>query len=985
VIRDPGKHGFMPGGPVAWQDVFIGRERELGRLVGLLATAGGGTAVAAVVAGDTGVGKSRLLQEFERRAAEAGALVMRGACVNLSGGVIPYAPLADALRRFGRQHGAAEVERLGGEDYTELRQLLSGTGPAVAGPPTLVFGAVLRLLDRIGEHQPLVLLFEDLHWADPSTVDLLTYLTRAMSTERVLVVGSAASDEPHGDGVGALLNQSDVEWVEVPRFTFDELRSFVEQSVPDPVAQHVLERCFELSGGNVFVASELLRAGVPAIAQGQVPARLRGLTLARIKALTEPTGTALKIAAVVGREVRDGLLLAVTGLDRDSLNRALHECVDRRLLTVDDVQNTFAFPHGLLREMAYGELLPAERREVHGRVAAAIDADHRLSLGGRGLADAELGYHWAKAGDLDRALPALIRAGDAERAARAFPEAATHYAQALELWDEVPDAPAVTGRSHDEVLAAAADAARWAGQVQLALDYIRQAIGEVDAVRDPIRAGELYERLGSHLWEHDEHAASRRAFGDAIRVLQGSPHSAALVRANVGLSLAEVRTGNSDRALALAEAAVEAARSVPDRAVLGRANYALGTALGVLGHSSDAIVAGRAALELAKETGSVEDLYRAYANLSVLYEYNGELAFSAEIAREGLNGLQELKLGQTRPANLLAGNLAFTLAQLGDWNDAAALIEEILANASESGKRYPRLTLAEIEVARGRFGTARRLLDALRPVPSAPDPRFDSAFYACEAELALWQGDNGEANRAVSAGLEAAQAAAEMLSLLRLCAVGLRAAAEEAPNLASSTAQNGHVRALMSFVARAKGLNEQGHELSAQLRLCETEHKRIGGADTPDDWAGLVDVWSALNRAYPAAYARLQEADAARRTGDNSRLESVLQVARHHAERLGAAPLLRRVDDLASSVAVPVGEPGPAAVIPSPRGEIKLTPRQQDVADWLVQGLTYQQIATRLKISPKTVNAHVEAVYRKLDVGSSIAATRKLLELGLVQ
>jgi DNA-binding CsgD family transcriptional regulator/tetratricopeptide (TPR) repeat protein len=970
------------------RDVFIGRTRELGRLDRLLATARDGNAVTAVVAGETGVGKSRLLQEFERRVRDAGAIVLRGACVNLAGGVIPYAPLVDALRRFARQRDAAEIERLGGEDYTELRDLLNGAGPAAAGPATVVFGAVLRLFDRIGEHEPLVLLFEDLHWADPSTVDLLTYLTRAMSTERVLLVSSLGADETRSSQLETLLNQSDFEWLDVSRFTFDELRSFVEQSMDVPVAPEALERCFYLSGGNVFVASELLRAGVPATPTGDLPTRLRALMLARIRALDEPTGKVLKTAAVVGREARDGLLMAVSDLDRHTLNRALHECVDRRLLIVDRSQNTFAFPHGVLREAVYGELLPTEMQDMHRRVAEAIDADHGLSLAGKDLADAELGYHWMKADDLDRALPALLRAGDAERAARAFPEAETHYAEALRLWDRVADADTVTGRTHDEALAAAAEAARWAGQVPVAIDRVRQAIREIDTRRNPRRAGELYERLGSYLWDNDEHPASKRAYQDAIRVLNDGPVTAALVRANVGLSLGESRAGQYDKALELAEAAVEAARSVADRAVLGRANNALGAALAMQGRNEAGIAACRVALEIAKATGEIEDMYRAYGNLGVLYEHHGELAFSAEITREGLNGMRELKLGRTRQAHVLANNLAFTLALLGEWIEAAALIEEILATGTEAGKRYPRLTLAEIEVARGRLEQAQQLLDMIRIRTGEPDPRFESPFYACAAELALWRGDGAAAARAISAGLDAAQAVAEPLSLLRLCAVGLRAAAEEASTAGAGAriARNGHVHALMSFVGRASRMNEQGPELSAQLRLCETEHKRIRGVDTADDWAALVDDWAALNRPYPATYARLLEAGAAGRAGDRSRLESVLLVAHYHADRLGAVPLLKRVEELADRSAVRVRQTGTPAVPPQSPGadQVRLTPRQEDVARRLAQGMTYQQIAQDLRIAVRTVNAHVETVYAKLGVHKATALTKRLLELGLM-
>lgn len=964
------------------RDVFIGRAGQLEALNHLLDTADGGIAGAAVLAGETGVGKSRLLQEFERQARRRDAIVLRGACVNLAGGVIPYAPLSDALRRFAREYDSAEIERLGGEAYTQLRDLLSGGGLHQAGPSALVFGAVLRLLNDLGDHQPLVLLFEDLHWADASTVDLLAYLTRAMTSERVLMVCSVSTDELRNDQLETLLTQNVVEWIELPRFTFDELRTFVEQSLPAPVESLVLDRWFELSSGNALIATQLAQVGVPSATTADLPTRLRTMMLVRIRRLPEPASRVLKTAAVVGRAFHDGLLLAASGLDHETLNRALHECVDQHLLFLDRAQDAFAFAHGVLRETVYRELLPAEARELHRRVAEAIDADHNLSLAGGDLADAELAYHWMKAGALDRALPSLIRAGDAERAARAYVEAEIHYEEALRVWRQLPNASKVAGQAHDEVLAAAADAARWTGQVPLALTRIRQAIREVDASHDPGRAGGLYERLGSYLFENGESSASKRAFQDAIRILDGDRTSTALVRAYTGLALAEARVGRYEQASPLAGKAVEVAKSVPDRAVLGRAQNALGSVLGLQGNTADGIELCEAALEIAKTAGGTEDLYRAYGNLGVLYEQSGDLAFAAEIEREGLEGLKELKLGRTRQANLLANNLAATLSMLGEWAEAAELIEDVLTHGTEAAKRYPRLTLAEIEVARGRFDRAQDLLAQIRINPGEQDPRFQSPFYACTAELALWRRDQAGAMAAVSAGIDAAHSAAETLSLLRFCAVGLRTVAEDAlRHDRGGPVQLVEAQVLMDLVRRAEVMGESSREASTLVRLCETEFRRISSEDTADEWAALGNDWAGMQRPYPQTYARMQEASAARRSGDGSRLESAIRMAYYQADRLGALPLRERVEELANSVGIVMRKIDASLTVQQP-AKVQLTPRQTAVAQLLAQGSTYQEIARQLGVSAKTVNTHVEMIYRKLGAHSATGAVMRLMELG---
>jgi DNA-binding CsgD family transcriptional regulator/tetratricopeptide (TPR) repeat protein len=967
-------------------DDLIGRTEQIAALTRLLGVARAGQAAAVVVVGQAGAGKSRLLQELERRATDDGAVVMRGSCMDLGTAVIPYVALTEALRRFARDRTAEDVERLGGRPASALRDLLSGAGPAGAGSPALVFGAVLQLFDHIGAHQPLVMLLEDLQWADPSTMDLLTYLTRAMTTERVLLVGSVREDKQHSDHLEALLTRGAFERIDVPLFTRDELRRFAALWLPAPIGPGVLERCFGLSGGNPLYAAYLLRAGTGAEPAAELPTELASLMRARIRPLDgSVAGEVLKLAAVVGRAVRHRLLMAVSGLDGDTLNRALHECVDRGLLVQDLAQNAYTFSHGVLRETVYGELLLPELQDMHHRVAEAIDADHDLSLAGGQLANAELAYQWRKADAPARALPALIRAGDAERAARAFPEAELHYAEALTLWDRMPGAAAAADRTHDQVLMAAADVARWAGHVPSALTNIRRAIREVDAEQDPQRAGELYERLGSYLWENNEStAASRRAFEDAIRVLGNEP-SAALVRAYVGLSMAEIRVGRYALAVAPAQQAVQAARLMADRAMLGRAQNALGSALTMQGNAEAGITACRAALEIAKSVGEIEDLFRAYGNLGLIYEHSGDLEFAAEIAREGLDGLRELKLGQTRQASLLANNLAATLSMLGEWTEAAKLIDDILANGTEAAKRFPRLTLAEIEVARGRFERAEALLAEIKVGPGEQDPRFQSPFFSCTAELALWRQDELAAAAAVSAGLSAVQSVSEPLSLLRLCAVGLRAAAEEAArgDLGAEVARAAHVRVIMGFVRQAESKGERRPELRTLVRLCETEHKRISGNDTAEDWTGLAAAWVDLQRPYPEAYARLQEACAARRAGDRSRMESALRLAYYHAFRIGAAPLRTRIEELAAEVHIRVRQTS-APAIPRQRTEVKLTPREHEVAGLLVQGRTYQQIATQLNIAIKTVNTHLEKIYRKVGAHSALETAKRLRELGLV-
>jgi DNA-binding CsgD family transcriptional regulator/Flp pilus assembly protein TadD len=969
----------MPERHVTARNAFIGRREQLATLTGLLGAARD-HAVAVLVSGETGVGKSRLLAEFADRARAGGAVVLRGACVNLAGGAMPYAPLVEALRRLAREVGEERAERLGGTAYSELKNLLSGAVPAAAGSPALVFGAVLRLLENLGRESVAVLLVEDLHWADTSTVDLLMYVTRAMTDERVLVACTLREAVQWKQPLTTLVNEGGFDRLELSRFTRDELRQYVESVTAGPAERAMLDRLAELSDGNVFVAAELLRAGVPLEPVGNMPARLRGHMLARVEEVTPPAGEVLKVAAVAGPKARHSLLLAVCGLDRAALNRALHECVDHYLLTVDRIEDAYAFWHGALREAVHGTLFPDEIKELHRLVAAAMEVDHRRSIAGNEMGHGEVAHHWLLAENPDRAVPAFVRAGDAERAARAFPEATIHYEKALAQWDAVTTD---LGRTHDEVLAAAADAARWAGDVPRAIEWIGEAIRGTGVARPRARAGELYERLGSYLYENNDSAASRRAFEDAIRALDGVPLTEAAVRSRVGLSLAHSRAGRYEEARRMAEQAVDAAESLGDDAVMGRARNALGVALTMLGRGREGVVECRSALALARTTGAIEDVYRAYGNLSLMLLHSGELAHAVAIAREGWTEMRDLKLGQTRQAGVIGNNLAVALGLWGEWDEAATIIGEIVATQPPVVTRFPRLTLAEIEVARGRFDDADRLLRELDDAGRPNDPRFRNAFFACTAELALWRGDTAAVTEALSAGIAAAQTRTEPVSMLGLCAVGLRAAAEESatPGTGVGIALAGHAGALMGFVRLGAQTGEHSPELSALVTLCELERDRITATATADGWAALAETWHALRRPYPEAYARFQEALAAR-PYDPTRSVSALGAAEEIAGQIGADPLRDRIrrDAVDATVELPRASPRRR------RGDddVPLTPRESDVLREMIRtDATYRQIARALGISEKTIGAHAQNMYRKLGTTNRAGAVLIAMQRGL--
>jgi predicted ATPase len=387
---------------------FFGRSAELLLLSDLLAGAAGGQPAAVVLDGEAGTGKTRLLQEFAHIARQSGAFVLAGGCLELAGDGIPYGPLTEALRGLVRAEGERRARELAGPAWSELADLISdftaGPGPAPGyGARTRVFGAVSRLLDHIGSLKPLVLMFEDVHWADTATLDLIAYLVLTGTDQRLMLVCSYRSGLRTGHPLRVRLTEA--EFVRRTRrltlqpFSRMELRSFVAALTGEDVSPERADEYFALSEGNPFFTEQLVAE--PDSGATRIPASLDDLMRERLARLGPDAGRLTKVAAVAGRRVGDAVLARVAGLDDQALDAALTECLGQRVLVEDGDDESYRFQHALLRETAYGMVLTRERKRLHAQFAAALAED---AIANPRLLP-ELAYHWFAADDVPRAVP----------------------------------------------------------------------------------------------------------------------------------------------------------------------------------------------------------------------------------------------------------------------------------------------------------------------------------------------------------------------------------------------------------------------------------------------------------------------------------------------------------------------------------------------------------------------------------------------------
>jgi DNA-binding CsgD family transcriptional regulator/tetratricopeptide (TPR) repeat protein len=972
---------------------FVGRAEELGRLVAVLERAEKGQPAVGLVAGDAGVGKTRLLTELAGRAQQRDARVLVGGCLELGDVGLPYVPFIDAFRDLGAHPGEAGLIAPMARALPSLGRLLPKVGEELAPAPLAgggfeqlqLFDGVLSLLERLSELAPVLLVVEDLHWADRSTRDLLAFLVRTLRTGRVALVGSYRSDELHRRHplrplLAELVRVPDLERVDLSPFSRAELTEHLQAVAGEPVPAASVERILARSEGNAFFAEELVAAGAVRADVG-LPEALADLLLGRIEGLSELAQEILKVAAVAGRRVGHQLLAAAAGRPEPELERGLREAVASQVLVADPATESYRFRHALLQEAVYGDLLPGERSRLHATYA-------RL-LAGDGPA-AELAWHCLASHDLPAALAALVRAADDATAVSAPAEAYRHLTQAIDLWDRVPDAAAVAGVDRVGLLLCAAEAASSSGEFRQAVSLTREAADAIDDTADPARAAIAHERLGHYLldvWSEKTDDEMLAANWRAVELVPAEPPTPLRARVAAGLARALLIVRGHDEARRWCDEALAVARATGSG---DDETHALVT-LASIEHYHGDIAKGREllhdAIARAAAAGNRFLELRAIHNLGTLESDDGRLDAARDAYDRGAelaerSGLSWSSFGiDTRVLRCIAHYMA------GDW-DRAERLAAAVDDRSVAAAGLSAATLY-VEVGRGRPQAAERVerLRALRD-----DPWVAYLAGGCGIDLARWQGDLDRARELALATTAKVAAGADpwVLSLIWPAALGLAAEADRAeraraagdePGVADASAV-GHelLEQARTTLAKALELGRQvGPEARAWLTRAEAEWTRLEGRPDPGRWAAAVDGFG-YGYVYEQARSRWRLAEALLAYGRRDEAQDAARAAHAAAVRLRAEPLRAELEALGRRGRLDLG---PDATKPPGADAAGLTPRELEVLRLVAAGRSNGQIAETLFISRKTASVHVSNILAKLGVHTRTEAAATAHRLGL--
>jgi DNA-binding CsgD family transcriptional regulator/tetratricopeptide (TPR) repeat protein len=950
---------------MAARSVLVGRSDELSRLEEALQQARLGSGSLVLVAGDAGVGKTRLVEHV---AGASGALVLWGRA--RQGAATPYGPVVSALRSLLR------VDAQGLDDFGPLRDQLALILPELGQPapesdrPTLL-EAVRAALAHVAREETAVVVLDDLQWSDEATLELLPALAESVNDLRLLIVAAYRSDglprdHPLRRVRHELRRSGRLTEVTIPPLTPSETADLLTHLLEQPPAPSLVRAICDRTQGVTFFVEELAQAllltnalvagrrGLELARGGEVPVpdTVRDAVLIGVADLSPEGRAAADVAAVAGEEF-DLALVAGT-----SSPAGLAELLRRELVT-EAASGRGAFRHALAREALYADVPWIERHRLHVRLAEALEEGEGASI--------EVAGHWLAAREETRARAWLVEAAQVSRRVHAHRDVARALRQALELWPaaEAPDL-------RIEVLESYAQSAGLSGDLTEAARAWREICAGWAEHGNRIACAQAQRRLAAvHELRADRGAAfaARNAAAEAFAE-EGCLAEAAVER----LALA-----NYLRASANYSASIDLARTATtDAERAGRLDLRL-RALGVQGVAQAkggdyerGLATVRGGLAQALEHDHVEVSAELYQRLSMVLYDGGDYREANEMLDQALT-LCPTGAEDTHVACITC--LAYVLRERGQWDEALRLSRDLI----DSGTA---VWLAEglvgsIHGFQGRLSSARRLLTsslatalrlghfngvvdataALARVDAAEDA-VEAAADGCRSLLRRWRSseDHHYAIKGLRFGAFFSASRGDLQDAHRY--------AESLTEIASETGHPDAIAALAHAIGELALANGDPDSAAEQLSRAVAVHRDL---DLP----------------FARAEIELRAGVALAAAGEREPALDLLADAYRTARKLGARPLAteatREVAAIGASVAERLG-PRAAAHADGPG----LTRRELEVVRLVAVGRTNREIATELFLSPRTVDMHVRNLLRKLDCRSRVEAAHRAGELDLL-
>ncbi|WP_433755218.1 helix-turn-helix transcriptional regulator [Nocardia sp. CA-135398] len=904
-----------------------------------------------LIAGEPGLGKSRLVSEFTSRLG-SDVLVLIGRCPEFGASEVPFAPFVTIMRTLVRRVGLDELSALLPVARPALSrwlpELAMRTGAAEPESDRIrLFGEILTVFEQSASSRPVVLVLEDLHWADDSSRELLAFLIANLTQCDLLLIGTyrPTDSEPLRRLVTGLRRDPGVRVLNPEPLTKHEVGrqlAAVLNREPEP---GVATRVFQRSKGIPLFVEALGRALQDD--PDRVPADLSDLLLGYQTGLPDDAKALLRLAAAAGSPVRAGLLESATDLTDDALHLALRQLTDQGLLLV--TETGYEFRHSLIRDAVYDDMLPVERKRLHTKLSQVLLAEDAMRAGNQRMS--ELAHHAYAAGDMPLALVASWGAATEYEGAQG--ERVRQLDRVLELWDRVPDAATLIGADRLTVLERIVEACFHGGIVERGVAAAGAALDLLDVSEAPERTARLYYyRAGLR---NQSSGGSVDDLTRALELLPAQPPNVLRGEVLATLAASRVFNGDADGAARDARAAVEIAEQTGTPALAAH-GYAYQGLAAVAGNGS----AVRYFEQAHAAANDPQTLLTVVLWESAALVAAGEYAAAIEAIQQGLRAAHEtFRFADAGP--ILLVKWAQALAALGRWPEALSLIDESLTGQLPPlSKAALLLCHARIALAQGSSAAATSSADAAAELLSdGPWARqYQFQLHTVRTDIAIADGQTGCARELVAETLAADDLITHHHEVWPLVATGARIAD------LTSTADRLPVTTAVDTAYRA---------------VCTATRD-----SDPAAWHRAVSAWRAIDQRYDLARSLLSAAEAELAVGNRGAAREPLREAVQLAAELGATPLAHAVEQLAerARVALEITRPEPANEPPRTFG---LTPRETDVLRLVAQGLSNRRIAAELFISGNTAGVHVSRILTKLGAATRTEAAAVARKHGLIE
>ena len=956
-----------------------------------------GAPAVAVVTGDAGMGKTRLVTEVVHATPEV--QVLSGACLPLSVS-LPYGAITDAFAGLASSSGRPALDSALARCASYVRPQMAALIPALSDEPrgspdssadrTRLFAAVRDLLAALGTERRIALVVEDLHWADPGTLDLFTALVQGHSPAGTALVVTSRRDElpaddPVLDWLASTVRVPGVEHLVLTSLSDDDVGTLIASMVDaEPTAPFVAE-VLRRSEGNPFFTEQLVAAAHDAAPPLEVPAgvprEVAQMLLARIRSVSANAAEVAAVLAVAARPLTEPELTVCAGTDVGVV-AGLRELLDAHLVeTTED--DGYRLRHALLEDTVRATLLGSQRAALHAGVAAVLAARASEAPG-------EVAAHWGRAGR--RVEEARWSAAAARHAEGLFAwrEASASWRRVWELWsslqdDEQPDVDlpeAVVGCVHNAALVDLAS-----DRADPFLDLAREALADERVSGDDYATGKLLYEYGTRLHLIDR-PAGLSALEQAVARFEGAgrpsaEHALAISRLATSRRSTSATTGNEDDELARAADIAEQG---------GHLNAALeltGNRVEDLlesGHVEKAL----AVLEQAQQRAIDRDAGPGHLAVAVAatdsYLWLLRLSDGVAAGRAGITRALRDGQGESFDFYVLVANTVQCLRLLGETEDAAALVDEYrMPEVTVMG--WPlQLDRAELDLLSG------DLTAAMLPVERLEDLQYnEEELWLWLAEIGaaahLWSGRTQPAHDRVDRGMAQIESSPVAVRASRMLAFGAWAAADLADADPTLDRERSAER-LQAWTDKAECFGAHpGRVLGAGYGATfEAELARLRRNGQQQAWRAAKDIWAGHLVPHHAAYAGWRLAECLLDAGHRKAAQEELAVAYTAAK--GHVPLRSAIEGLArrARLDLPTGTDVDSHLSDdvgdlAPHG---LTSRELDVLRLLGTGATNAEIGRRLYMSPKTASVHVSAIIRKLGVTGRVQAATVAERMGLL-